>query len=274
MTQTVIRGEGERWNVRTLKSMSISTLLHRILKRERASVPSTAPALEEVLAPLPEPFRDKLVSMYSAESMVGIDDQNHAIDSLTRISPTQGMWLYEQCRSTKALATLEIGLAYGFSAVFFLAAVANNGRGRHTAIDPFQRTQWHGIGLANVRAAGADSSFQFIEDRSDRAATDLARKNASFDVIFIDGNHRLDDVLVDFYLSAPLCRIGGLIVFDDMWMGSIQTVVSFVRSNRRDFVEITTTHPNISVFRRTGEDLRRWDDFQPFAVPGNGGGSR
>src|SRR5271168_5374992 len=179
--------------------MSIRTLLDRILKRERAPVSSTTAALEEMLVPLPEPFRGTLVSMYSAESMVGIDGQNHAIDTLTRISPTQGIWLYEQCRSTKALATLEIGLAYGFSAVFFLAAVAKNGTGRHTAVDPFQRTEWHGIGLANVRAVGADPSFQFIEDRSDRAATDLARANSSFDVIFIDGNHRLDDVLVDFY---------------------------------------------------------------------------
>jgi predicted O-methyltransferase YrrM len=250
--------------------MSISTLLDRILKRERASVPTTTSALEEVLAPLPEPFRGTLNLMYTAESMVGIDGQNHATDTLTRISPTQGMWLYEQCRSTKALDTLEIGFAYGFSAVFFLAAVAKNGTGSHTAVDPFQRTHWHGIGLANVRAVGADSSFQLIEDRSDRAATDLARRNSSFDVIFIDGNHRLDDVLVDFYLHAPLCRIGGLIVFDDMWMGSVQTVVSFVRSNRRDFVEIATTHPNVCVFRRTGEDLRRWDDYQPFAVAGSG----
>ena len=169
----------------------------------------------------------------------------------------------------KAPATLEIGCAYGFSTVFFLAAIAKNREGGHTAIDPFQRTDWHGIGVANVRAVGGDSSFRFIEERSDRAATDLARKNASFDIIFIDGNHRFDDALVDFYLYAPLCKADGLIILDDMWMNSLQTAASFIRSNRTDFVEVPTALQRICVFRRTGDDLRPWDHFRPFDVAGS-----
>jgi predicted O-methyltransferase YrrM len=254
--------------------MRINNLLARVLKGRPALPPSPAPPIEEVLAPLAEPFRGVLLSMYRAKSMVGSDGDQHPIDSVTRILPSQGMWFYEQFRSLKPSATLEVGFAYGFSAVFFLAAITANGFGHHTAVDPYQRSDWHGIGLANVQAVNGGSSFRFIEERSDRAATDLAREKASFDIVFIDGNHRLDDALVDFYLYAPLCKIGGLIVFDDMWMNSIQTVASFVRANRSDFAEIPAQHSNISVFRRTGDDHRRWDHFQPFAVAGNGQAKR
>ncbi len=217
-----------------------------------------------------EPFRGALLSMYRAKSMVGSDGAHYPIDSVTRTLPSQGMWFYDQCRSLRPVATLEVGFAYGFSALFFLAAIAANKSGNHTAVDPFQRSDWHGIGLANVRAVNGGALFRFIEERSDRAATDLVREKASFDIVFIDGNHRLDDALVDFYLYAPLCKAGGHIVFDDMWMSSIQTVASFVRSNRPDFAEMPTQHPNISVFRRIGDDSRRWDHFQPFMVAGNG----
>ncbi len=229
--------------------MRIKTFLARVLNRRPMPARPSAPPVEEVLAPLAEPFRSALLSMYQATSMAGTDGQQHPIHAQVRISPSQGMWFYEQCCSLKPLATLEIGLAYGFSAVFFLAAIAKNKAGHHTAIDPFLWTHWHGIGLANARAVDAESSFRLIEERSDRAATDLARQNSSFDIIFIDGNHRLDDALVDFYLYAPLCRLQGLIILDDMWMKSIRTVASFNRSNRTDFEEVPTHHPNVSAFR-------------------------
>ncbi len=107
---------------------------------------------------------------------------------------------------------------------------------------------------------------QPIEDRADRAATDLARSNSNFDVIFIDGNHRFDDVLVDFYLHAPLYATGGHIIFHDMSMSSIQTVVAFLLANRADFVEVATGESNICVFRKVGEDARQWTNFRKFAV--------
>jgi predicted O-methyltransferase YrrM len=248
--------------------MSINTLLVRILKRQ--SAPAPAAAVEEVLAPLAEPFRGALLSMYREEPMLGVDGERHPIDKQTRINPAQGMWFYELCCSMKPRATLEVGFAYGFSTLFFLAAIAVNKAGHHTAVDPFERSDWHGIGLANVRVTGSESSFRHIEDRSDRAATDLARQNSSFDIIYIDGNHRFDDTLVEFYLYAALCRIDGLIIFDDMWMSSIQTVVSFVRSNLPDFAEVATPLPNVRAFRRVGQDVRRWDHFKTFSVAGNG----
>jgi predicted O-methyltransferase YrrM len=252
----------------------MSGAVNRFRRMFRNRPQPAPPATEQILADLAPPFREALLSMYRGEPQLGLDGQRHAIDTLCKIFPSQGMWLYEMCRSLKPAATLEIGMCYGFSTLFFLAAIAKNGTGRHTAVDPCERSHWYGIGLTHVRALGMEPSFRFAEDRSDRAATDLAREDAKFGLIFLDGSHRFDDVLVDFYLYAPLCEVGGRVIFDDMWMKSIQTAAAFVRTNRKDFVELPKPHENIAVFERIAADAREWDHFEVFEVARNADGQR
>lgn len=230
---------------------------------------------EDVLERLDDPFGATLLSMYEGSPQRGFDGQMHRLEKGTKISSEQGMWFYDLCLSSKPKSTLEIGMAYGFSTLFFLAAIAKNRQGQHTAIDPFQKSHWHGIGLtvANEHSAilGGKSAFRFIEERSDRAATDLVRENQCFDIVFVDGNHRYDDVLVDFYLYAQLVSDGGHIIFDDMWMSSVKTVAEFIRTNRHDFREVVSPVRNVAVFQKVGKDYREWDEFSPFEVsPSNG----
>jgi predicted O-methyltransferase YrrM len=241
--------------------------MRRFLK---ALIAKNEKSIDELLTPLDLSFRSALLSMYRGEPQVGTDGRRHSIDNRTKIFPSQGIYLYGLCLSVKPKSTLEIGMAYGYSTIYFLASIAKNQTGHHVAIDPYQNAHYHGIGLAHANAlapvSGKRSAFQFFEDRSDRIATDLARSKSVFDLIFIDGNHRFDDVLVDFYLYAQLCTVGGYIVLDDMWMSSVRTVVSFVRANRNDFMEVCTPESNICVFQKVGEDSRNWDDFHRFSV--------
>jgi predicted O-methyltransferase YrrM len=239
-------------------------VVRRLLNRQ----PDVSPAVEEVLAPLDPPFRERLLSMYRGEPQLGLDGKLHAIDPRIKISPSQGMWIYELCLSVRPKATLEIGMCYGFSSLFFLAALAKNKSGHHTAVDPDVRKHWHGIGTTHVSALGMESVFRYIEEPSVRAGVDLTRESSNFDVILVDGSHRFDDAMSDFYLYAPLCGMGGRVIFDDMWMPSIQTAVAFVRANRKDFVESPQPHENICVFTRVGQDVREWDHFQPFSNSG------
>jgi predicted O-methyltransferase YrrM len=225
---------------------------------------------EEFFENIDSQFRTALLSMYCGEPQLGIDGKPHSVDQTTRISLQQGIWLYELCLAVKPKSTLEIGLAYGFSTLYFLAAATKNQGSFHTAIDPNQYSSWHGIGLTHANALAprreTNSSFRFIEDSSERAATDLARANCKYDLIFVDGNHRFDNVLVDFYLYAQLCTIGGYIIFDDVWLSSVSTVIDFVRTNRTDFIEIHSTEPNIMVFQKKRDDKRKWNDFHEFKV--------
>jgi hypothetical protein len=58
--------------------------------------------------------------------------------------------------------------------------------------------------------------------------------------------------------------MGGYIILDDMWMPSTRTAAAFIRSNRKDFQEITTPVSNVAAFRRIGEDARDWHHFVEF----------
>ena len=83
-------------------------------------------------------FRQRLGSMYEGEPQTGTNGLVE-MDKTTQISREQGMWIYDTCRNVKPKRTLEVGLAYGFSTIYFLAAIDRIGTGHHTAIDPFRR---------------------------------------------------------------------------------------------------------------------------------------
>jgi predicted O-methyltransferase YrrM len=214
-------------------------------------------ATARVLEAINEPYRSALMSMYRGEPQRGADGQLHPIDDNTLIAPLQGIEMYDLYREWKPKASLEIGMAYGYSSLFFAAAIAKNGFGQHTAIDPFEHSHWHGIGLERLRAVGAEVKFR--EERDIHAATHLAGR--TFDLIYIDGNHRFDDV-VDFTLFAPLTSRH--ILFDDMWLPSVRAVVSFIHANRGDFVEVASGHGNLAIFERVADDTRPWDHFKKF----------
>ena len=159
---------------------------------------------------------------------------------------------------------MEIGCAYGFSTLYFLAAISANPAATHTAIDPFESKGWAGIAVQNARAVGMGKSFRLIEEKSFLAVPRMISDGTQYDVIFIDGNHRFDDTLVEFTLCGLTCKMGGYILLDDMWMPSIRKAVSFVRRNRRDFSEVTMPVLNLAAFQRVAEDKRDWDHFEDF----------
>lgn len=176
-----------------------------------------------------------------------------------------------------ATHTLEVGLGYGFSTTYLLGALANRQRVDavgHLAVDPYQLTDWNGIGITTANELVAtspclsESSFHWIEERSDIALAGLLKEGRHFDLTFIDGYHRFDDVLVDFTLAAQMCSMGGAIVLHDMWLPGIAWVAGFIRSNRADFAEVHTGCENLFAVQRIGEDARNWDHFVPFAMDG------
>lgn len=110
--------------------MGLNRLRGHLGSREPECSPS------DVLRTLPNPYRAALLSIYEGEPQLAEDGERHRLDGCTKISPVEGMWIYELCRQAKPHATLEIGLAYGFGTIYFLAALAENGDSRHPAIDP------------------------------------------------------------------------------------------------------------------------------------------
>jgi predicted O-methyltransferase YrrM len=207
--------------------------------------------------------RDVLEDMYERKTLCGTESTEPIpIDGLTLISRQQGAAIHNFIRSHSIKKSVEIGFACGFSTVWILDAMQSQ---PHVAIDPFEKTDWHGIGLAQVKRLGFDYNFRWIEDYSIHALSDMIRQKERFDFIYIDGNHKFDDVLVDFYLSDQVLRCGGFVALDDMWMRSVRTVVSFIQSNRA-YVPTSQPHRNMMILQKQHNDNRDWTHFNPFEL--------
>ena len=87
-----------------------------------------------------QPFLSLLQSLYRGETQTGVDGALHEIQPTEGIGPKEGMWIYDLCRKVRPRATLEIGMAYGYSTLYFLAAAHRTFSHRSLAVDP---VLWH-----------------------------------------------------------------------------------------------------------------------------------
>jgi hypothetical protein len=56
----------------------------------------------------------------------------------------------------------------------------------------------------------------------------LLTRGDHFDLVFIDGCHTFDNVLVDFFYAHRLLNVGGVVVFDDVSLNAVKHVVRYV----------------------------------------------
>jgi predicted O-methyltransferase YrrM len=101
-----------------------------------------------------------LVDMYAAvagfHKIYGTEsDAPFSLDGVTATSIAQGANINALMRDHSVHRSLEIGFAYGFSTVWMLDALRLRNNSLHIAIDPFEKTQWKGIGLCKCRAPQA-----------------------------------------------------------------------------------------------------------------------
>ncbi len=135
----------------------------------------------------------------------------------------------------------------------------------HVAIDPFELTLWSGVGLHQASRLSVAPSFEWISEYSIHALSKLIKSKEKFDFIFIDGNHHFDGALVDFFLSDQLVSPGAFVAFDDMWMPSVRTVISFILSNRK-YKIVPQPVSNMVVLKKIADDNRDWLHFEKFRI--------
>jgi len=139
--------------------------------------------------------------------------------------------LYDFVRIVKPAKTLETGMAHGKSTLSICEAHRANGAGSHIAIDPLQETKFGSNGLANIERAGLKDILRFYQAPADEVLPRLCADGEEIDFAFIDGNHRFQYVLVDFFYIDKMLKVGGHVAFDDLWLPAVRKVVSFVVKN-------------------------------------------
>lgn len=168
--------------------------------------------------------------------------KRHSSDSTAgAISILQSLIRENSCKHT-----LEIGLANGISAVAILEALSqcNESGFSHTALDPFQATVWNSNGVSRIATEGYEAHFHFLEHYSAVALPDLLHQNKQYDLIYIDGSHLFEDVLVDLYYSLRLIPVDGFIMFDDCTDKHVRKVIRFVESNLHDILVPVRIEPD------------------------------
>ena len=156
---------------------------------------------------------------------------------------------------------LEVGLAYGMSANYILSASSTV---RLTSLDPFQKSDYNNLGLANIQQNGYSDRHIHIDKLSSIALPEMLSAGEKFDFVFIDGDHKFEAALIDFIYAAELVEIGGIIVVDDLWMRALQLVKEYVKRNRPDFQELKLNSVNLFAFKKISEDQRDGMFFREF----------
>lgn len=240
------------------------------------------------------PMNELIEQIYASGCVRDAEDKTLPLGQ-SAVTFDTGAVLYELVRATRPKRTLEIGLAYGLSALFICQALRDNGEGHHDAIDPHQKKGYQSVGLLNIERACLQDLFAFHHAPSHQVLPALCEQAQQYDFAFVDGSHLFDYTLVDFFYIDRLLGIGGHMVFDDLWMPSVRKVVSFALTNKpyvlvrnrwprrtratrwlMRFLRRVVQNPvardwklkmlpeNTAVIEKIGADERRWDFHKAF----------
>ena len=182
-------------------------------------------------------FCPRLKEMVESGKSTDLDGQPIDIGGVSTLGNLRA--IRELILRNKYTKTLEVGLAYGGSALTFLTTMkeVSGDNFHHSAIDPFQRTDMGGASLRSISEEGFSDHFTFHEDYSCFVLADLARKEDRYDLIYVDGAHIFEDVFLDFYYCAKILKPGGIVLFDDCRDKHIIKVIKFIRNNYSDHLK-------------------------------------
>lgn len=197
------------------------------------------------------------------------DGSRHDVRSVS-ISVGEGEALTRWVLREQAVDTIEIGLAFGVSALRICEGLIESGNPdvRHVALDPFQARSFSNRGLHALEEAGVISIVEFHAEMSQIALPAFLQKGRSFDLGFVDGNHRFDSVFLDLFYLGRLLRRGGVVFLDDYDLPGIRRAVSFYVTNLGWRVEETSRaaddHHWVVLRTAEAEDDRHFRHFVDF----------
>ena len=191
----------------------------------------------------------------------------------TSIPTEEGEALSKWVAKEQAARTIEIGLAYGFSALHIGEGLllGNATNPKHTVIDAFQaqENKYAKVGLNILSEAGLGDIIEFYGEKSEIVLPRLLSEERKFDFAFVDGCHLFDCVFLDLFYLGQLVKKGGIIFLDDYDKPAIRKAATFFIKNlewKIEEVEKNTKSNREWAVMRTSEkdDARQWNSFIEF----------
>ena len=180
-------------------------------------------------------------------------------DTSSPVKSEEAEFIYTFLKKHSITRTLETGFAYAKSASHIMAATNS----KHIACDPFQKN-YQNLGLENVKRLEQNDLLEFHDDFSHNVLPRILKEKQAFEFIFIDGDHKFDGELIDFYYADLLLEKNGFILLHDTWMRSTRLLMSFIKSNRKDYKSIPTGLRNLALYQKVSTDDRNGMHFKEF----------
>lgn len=175
-------------------------------------------------------------------------------------------------RHCRTAVSVEIGFGMGTSALLIAAIRAHFWSGseqpEHWVFDPYGMGEMRGQIIETYLNAQYGTIYKRVL-RTSQVGLGLMQEELGpgvTDFVFIDGSHRLENVLTDFVLSDELCRLGGHIMLDDYSYPGVETAVTYLQRNRRDYTVNTTAADNFAIMKKVSRMRPGWGQFTPFPV--------
>lgn len=161
---------------------------------------------------------------------------------------------------------IEVGMACGAATLAILTALEkNDGEGSLVSIDPYQTTDWKGVGTTSVARAGLAHRHRLIEDYDYFALPRLLAEGKQIEFAYIDGWHTFDYTLLDLFYIDRMLAVGGIVAFNDCGWPAVHKVIKFLLCHRR-YKEINVSLPRTFVARQSVSQFVRKQLLQDRAV--------
>ncbi len=202
---------------------------------------------------------DRLIS--DGKMVASLDGSIHDIFPVAA-SAAEGEALRAWVIKEKAVHTIEIGLAYGISALYICEGLLTNRnkKARHTILDPYQATGFKNCGLQILEEAGVAHLVEYYAEESQIVLPRFVSEDRQFDLAFVDGSHLFDRVFLDLIYLGRLVRPGGVIFADDYQAPAVARAVSFCLTNlgwKLEEASSSDKHHQWAVLRTAREPVPR-----------------
>ncbi len=149
------------------------------------------------------------------------------------IAPEQGDLIYLMCRALKARRVVDFATSVGMSALYFAAAVRDNGGGQVIGSELVAKKAE--TARRNLTEAGLET---FVDIRVGDARETLKDLGGEVDFVLIDGwpgNSKTSLARDVIGLVAPQLRVGGMVMNDN----AEEDFLAFIRDPANGFISIS-----------------------------------
>jgi predicted O-methyltransferase YrrM len=179
--------------------------------------------------------------------------------------------LRDLVRAERPTTVIEVGLAYGSSALAIAEALLASGshEARHVIIDAYQ-DEFRDAGWDAMEEAGLGQLCRLVREKSQTALPRLLSEGFEADAAFVDGSHIFHNVFIDLFYLGELVRPGGLVVIDDYDWPSVATAARYFQLNSGWAMEPIAAPTRLRALRLPIPRLEpSLEDFVPFGRDSN-----